>query len=84
MKHDLKEIMKIKIVMNKDKNAMKIITDAVIQSIIMKKNQMMAVKITIKKDMQRLITEKKDVKQTKIMKEITKEIIVTMKKTRTK
>ena len=81
MKHDLKEIMKIKIVMNKDKNAMKIITDAVIQSIIMKKNQMMAVKITIKKDMQRLITEKKDVKQTKIMKEITKEIIVTMKKT---
>ena len=36
--------------MKKDKNAMKIITEAVIQSIIMKKDQMMAVKITIKED----------------------------------
>ena len=41
---------------------MKIIIEAVMQSIIMKKDQMMAVKITIKEDMQRLITEK-NVKQ---------------------
>ena len=65
--------------MKKDKNAMKIITEAVIQSISMKTDQMMAVKITIREDMLRLITEKKDVKETNIMKEITKEIIVTMK-----
>ena len=43
--------MKIKIMMKKNKNAMKIITEAVIQSTIMKKDQMMAVKITIKEDM---------------------------------
>ena len=35
----------------KDKNAMNIITEAAIQSIIMKKDQMMAVKITIKENM---------------------------------
>ena len=34
-----------------DKHTMKIITEAVMQSIIMKKGQMMAVKITIKADM---------------------------------
>ena len=65
--------------MKKGKNAMKIITEAVIQSIIMMKDQMMVVKITIKEDKLRLNTEKKDVQQTKIMKEITKEIMVTMK-----
>ena len=42
---------------------MKIITEAVIQSIMKKKDQMLAVKITIKEDILRLITEKKDVKQ---------------------
>ena len=45
----------------------------------MKKDQMMVVKITIKEDKLRLNTEKKDVQQTKIMKEITKEIMVTTK-----
>ena len=48
--------------MKEDENAMKIITEAVkpvIKSIIMKNDQMMAVKITIKEDMQQLITEKK-------------------------
>ena len=38
-----------------------------------------AMKITRKGDMQQLITMKKDVKQTNIMKEITKEITVTIK-----
>ena len=41
-----------------------------IQSIIMKKDQTMVTKIKIKKDMLRLKMEKKDVKQTKVMKEI--------------
>ena len=51
LKHELKEIMITKTKIKKDKNTMKIITEAVILSIIMKKDQMMAVKITIKEDM---------------------------------
>ena len=69
----MKEIMKTKTMMKKDNNAMKIITEAVIQSIIMKNDQMMVVKITIKEDMLRLNTEKKEVKQIEIMKEITRD-----------
>ena len=48
--------------MKKDKNAMKIITEVMIKSIIMKKDHVVAENITLKENIQRLITEKKDVK----------------------
>ena len=44
--------MKLKIIMKKNKNAMKIITKIVIQFIMVKKDYVIAVMVTITKDMQ--------------------------------
>ena len=65
MKYEIKEIMKIKAIMKKDKIAMKIIIEAVIQSIIMKKDQIVALKITIKEF---IVTMKENLKEMKIIK----------------
>ena len=65
MKYEIKEIMKIKAIMTKDKIAMKIIIEAVIQSIIMKKDQIVALKITIKEF---IVTMKENLKEMKIIK----------------
>ena len=51
--------------MKKDKIAMKIIIEAVIQSIIMKKDQIVALKITIKEF---IVTMKENLKEMKIIK----------------
>ena len=78
-KYEMKEVIKSKTFMKKDKNAIKIITEAEIQAIVMKTDYMIVMNITIKGVVQRLIVKKNDVTQTKIIKKITKEVIVTMK-----
>ena len=78
-KYEMKEVIKLKTFMKKDKNAIKIITKAEIQAIVMKTDYMIVMNITIKGVVQRLIVKKNDVTQTKIIKKITKEVIVTIK-----